>query len=185
MPECPRCQQVVAAGAERCEHCGAWITQASGDAGPKTAAGAKDGADHARGSLAERIRLLLGQGEKIAAIKLFREETGFGLAEAKDAVERLAGGAPLAASDQGQQPSFSDVSDAERPFVELLARGQKIGAIKLYREQRGVGLKEAKDAVEALAARHGLNVVQRGGCAGALVVMIAGALTIVFGWVRW
>jgi ribosomal protein L7/L12 len=37
------------------------------------------------------------------------------------------------------------------PEVQAVARipGQKIFAIKLYREQTGVGLKEAKDAVEA------------------------------------
>jgi ribosomal protein L7/L12 len=36
--------------------------------------------------------------------------------------------------------------------VALLARqGNMIGAIKLYRQQTGVGLREAKDAVEALA----------------------------------
>ena len=34
----------------------------------------------------------------------------------------------------------------------LLAAGRKIEAIKLYREQHGVGLKEAKEAVEAIAA---------------------------------
>lgn len=39
---------------------------------------------------------------------------------------------------------------------DLLARGRKIQAIKLYREQTGVGLKEAKDAVEARARLRGL-----------------------------
>jgi hypothetical protein len=33
---------------------------------------------------------------------------------------------------------------------DALRRGQKIEAIKLYREHSGLGLKEAKDAVEAL-----------------------------------
>lgn len=33
--------------------------------------------------------------------------------------------------------------------VLALRRGDKIGAIKLLREQTGIGLKEAKDAVEA------------------------------------
>ena len=33
--------------------------------------------------------------------------------------------------------------------VDALRRGDKIGAIKLLREQTGIGLKEAKDAVEA------------------------------------
>jgi len=34
--------------------------------------------------------------------------------------------------------------------LELMKSGQKIQAIKLYREQTGVGLKEAKDYVEGL-----------------------------------
>ena len=40
---------------------------------------------------------------------------------------------------------------------------KKIQAIKLYRERTGIGLKEAKDFVEALAAKHG--VAPGGGCA--------------------
>jgi ribosomal protein L7/L12 len=41
--------------------------------------------------------------------------------------------------------------------VQLLARtpGQKIAAIKLYREQSGVGLKEAKDVVDRIEADGG------------------------------
>jgi ribosomal protein L7/L12 len=35
-------------------------------------------------------------------------------------------------------------------IVELMKAGRKIEAIKLYREQTGVGLKEAKDYVESL-----------------------------------
>jgi len=35
-------------------------------------------------------------------------------------------------------------------IVELMKAGQKIQAIRLYREQTGVGLKEAKDYVESL-----------------------------------
>jgi len=36
---------------------------------------------------------------------------------------------------------------------ELAEQGQKIAAIKTYREQTGAGLKEAKDAVESYLAR--------------------------------
>lgn len=39
---------------------------------------------------------------------------------------------------------------------ELLA-GRKIQAIKVYRTATGVGLKDAKDAVELLARQHGLE----------------------------
>ena len=39
---------------------------------------------------------------------------------------------------------------ADETIRELLKAGQKIQAIKLYREQTGIGLKEAKDYVEGL-----------------------------------
>jgi len=38
----------------------------------------------------------------------------------------------------------------DEKIMELMKAGQKIEAIKLYREQTGVGLKEAKDYVEGL-----------------------------------
>jgi ribosomal protein L7/L12 len=41
-------------------------------------------------------------------------------------------------------------SDADAEIRAYVQAGQKIHAIKLYRETYGVGLKEAKDAVDAL-----------------------------------
>ncbi|WP_344618521.1 ribosomal protein L7/L12 [Dactylosporangium salmoneum] len=41
--------------------------------------------------------------------------------------------------------------------LEELAAGRKIQAIKAYREATGVGLREAKDAVEAIARLRGLS----------------------------
>ena len=38
----------------------------------------------------------------------------------------------------------------DEKIMELMKSSQKIEAIKLYREQTGVGLKEAKDYVESL-----------------------------------
>ncbi|MFG1609056.1 ribosomal protein L7/L12 [Actinoplanes sp. NPDC049265] len=47
---------------------------------------------------------------------------------------------------------------AEEPDVlQHLMRGQKIQAIKVYRERTGVGLAEAKDAVERIARERGLD----------------------------
>ncbi|MEV6925277.1 ribosomal protein L7/L12 [Dactylosporangium sp. NPDC051485] len=40
--------------------------------------------------------------------------------------------------------------------LEELVAGRKLQAIKAYREATGVGLKEAKDAVEAIARLRGL-----------------------------
>jgi ribosomal protein L7/L12 len=89
------------------------------------------------------IRALLLAGNKIEAIKAYRERYGVGLKEAKDQVEAIERGV-------WQSPAApSTVSDA--PEIEhLLLAGQKIEAIKRYREQHGVGLKEAKDAIDAL-----------------------------------
>lgn len=39
-------------------------------------------------------------------------------------------------------------------MIELLQSGNQIQAIKLYRELTGVGLAEAKDAVDGLAAMY-------------------------------
>jgi hypothetical protein len=43
---------------------------------------------------------------------------------------------------------------SETDVERLLARGEKMLAIRLYRELHGTGLKEAKEAVEALASRR-------------------------------
>ena len=86
-------------------------------------------------------------GNKIAAIKLCREATGMGLAEAKEWVEKLEA-SPDAPLSPGPE------AGALSPVADLLFAGRKIDAIKLYREQvkPGAGLKEAKEAVEQLEA---------------------------------
>ena len=43
--------------------------------------------------------------------------------------------------------------------MDAIQRGQKIVAIKLWRERTGVGLAEAKDAVESLARSMGYEGV--------------------------
>ena len=46
---------------------------------------------------------------------------------------------------------MSDLStEQEHQIMELIAREQKISAIKLYREATGASLKDAKDAVDAM-----------------------------------
>jgi ribosomal protein L7/L12 len=110
------------------------------------------------------LRALLAEGRKIEAIKRFREETGAGLAEAKDAVEALDRGEPLASKE-------SSDSSLEAELVSLLEQGRKIEAIKVYREQTGTGLKEAKEAVEALGMRHHVVAPSGSGCLGVLLFL--------------
>ncbi len=49
--------------------------------------------------------------------------------------------------DPEQIPTTQQINDE---IARLIREGNKIGAIKAYREQTGLGLKEAKDAVDAL-----------------------------------
>ena len=46
---------------------------------------------------------------------------------------------------------------ADGPEVALLRAGRKIDAIKSLRERTGIGLKEAKDAIDALEGPLGLR----------------------------
>jgi len=97
------------------------------------------------------ISALAAGDNKIAAIKRMRELTGLGLKEAKDYVEAL----PLAAPADPPTPALTPAANAAvtpdlAEVSALLAGGNKIAAIKRLREVTGVGLKEAKDYVEAM-----------------------------------
>ncbi len=91
------------------------------------------------------IARLVAAGQKIEAIKRYREATGEGLKEAKDAVEALAA-ATLLRQNQAL------VNQTEASISGFIFAGQKIEAIKRYREITGQGLKESKDMVEAMEA---------------------------------
>ena len=111
-----------------------------------------------------QIVSLLGQGQKIAAIKLYRERTGVGLAKAKNIVEGLERGTPL-------PPSEPVDSSFEGQIISLLEQGQKIAAIQLYRAQTGVGLKQAKDFIEALMADQRIKTPAGSGCMGVVILL--------------
>jgi ribosomal protein L7/L12 len=49
--------------------------------------------------------------------------------------------------------ALSPPEQSNAAIEDLVRRRQKIEAIKLYREWHGVGLKEAKDAVDAIEIR--------------------------------
>ncbi len=66
----------------------------------------------------------------------------------------------------------AEVTDFEARILAELQSSGKISAIKLYRAETGAGLKDAKDAVEALAGQHGV-VATKSGCAGVLLLLIA------------
>jgi ribosomal protein L7/L12 len=112
-------------------------------------------------ALSQRVQdIARDPARKIAAIKAYREETGLGLKEAKDAVESFLaspGERRGAASRTWPSRPGTTSSPALSQRVQDIARdrNRKITAIKAYREETGLGLKEAKDAVEAWLASEG------------------------------
>lgn len=106
---------------------------------------------------------LVAAGQKIQAIKLYRQHTGVRLQEAKDRIDHwsvsttaphLAAVSNAAAASSSITATPSSVRSALPASVvsevdRLIAGDQKIHAIKLVREHTGFGLKQAKDIVEA------------------------------------
>lgn len=89
----------------------------------------------------------------LEAIRLLRQRTGLSLNEASQAIDAYMSGKDVSITVTGAPPGMQ----AAQPSVtEALMRGDKIEAIKRMREQSGLGLKEAKDAVESMGAGHKL-----------------------------
>ncbi|MEZ4384697.1 MAG: ribosomal protein L7/L12 [Nannocystaceae bacterium] len=106
-----------------------------------------------RDAIEEQVRL----GRKIQAIKIYREATSSGLRDAKLEVEHfMAKGRWSAAANaqlgdrQAAGGGAAASAGSSLAEAEALARaGKKIYAIKELRRVTGLGLKDAKDAVEA------------------------------------
>ncbi|HEV7998963.1 MAG TPA: ribosomal protein L7/L12 [Planctomycetaceae bacterium] len=161
MIRCPFCDHKNPPGAARCAECQAELFASPADV---------DSTDTQPQSLDGRVLALVTDGRKIEAIKLYRDLTGAGLREAKEAVEALerdgSAPAPRSASAPRQESCGADAD-----VLDLLGAEQKIRAIKLYRDKTGVGLAEAKNAVEALARANGLPGGEpSAGCGGAALL---------------
>lgn len=109
-----------------------------------------------RGPLPDDVREALQRGSLFDAIKLLRKSGVSNLAEAKAVLEaearRLNAGKGAAAGGLAPGRGHAQGAGANAwpaAATEALRRGNKIEAIRLVREATGLGLKEAKDAVEA------------------------------------
>lgn len=114
----------------------------------------------------------LSRGRTIDAIKLLRASTGLGLQEAKEAIDAHVAGHPV------RLPAGYVPGSLPPTVAEALQAGNKIEAIRRMRELTGLGLKESKDAVDALEA--GTPGAGATGSPGAVVGAGAGRL---LGWV--
>jgi len=122
----------------------------SAEAGPSSSAGhgiKPDGMKPPTPTMND-VEELIRKGEIMYAIKAYREVTGAGLREAKETVEAMARGEAIKVAPT--LPLAASIDDV----VSLVKAGQMIHAIKTYREVTGAGLKEAKEAVDVLAAEY-------------------------------
>ncbi len=130
-------------------------------------------------TLLDDIKAQIAAGNRITAIKLYRDATGAGLAEAKEAVELIAAGKPPKA-DGGPAPP----DDAMQEASALVKAGRKIEAIRAYSQAAGVDLKAAKDAVDALEGRiNPAAVVTRDAAMRRMRRLVVLALLVVIGFV--
>lgn len=126
-------------------------------------------------ALMAELKALLASGQKIEAIRVFREKTGVGLAEAKSAIEAIADGHSLSGSAPPSEPE--DLTG----IVLEAHRISRIEAIKRVRARTGMGLKEAKDLVDRIAVENGLETPRGAGCFG-MLLMLTGVLGLMLGW---
>jgi len=84
----------------------------------------------------------LSKGNKIGAIKIVRDTWDISLQEAKEAVER---------GELRNAPPAKPTGPVEIPpeAVPALMRGEMIEAIRIVRTKQRIGLKDAKEAVDA------------------------------------
>ena len=116
-------------------------------------------ADMPEDGLAE-VQALLRSGKKVMAIKRLRELTEMSLAEAKRTADAMeAGGMAREPGDPRPAPGPGAAARARAlpPRVReqagrLVAQRRLVHAIKVIREGTGMGLREAKETAEALAA---------------------------------
>ncbi|WP_210748623.1 ribosomal protein L7/L12 [Actinomadura latina] len=88
----------------------------------------------------ERVVELVAEQKFIHAIRLVREVTGTGLVEAKEYVDELKG------------PVFARLvpPEVQAKARAMLAEGKVRPAVKMVRAETGLGLKAAKDYVDAV-----------------------------------
>lgn len=83
----------------------------------------------------------------------------------------------LEADDSRSVAPAGGQSSIEDEVLQIAREAGKIPAIKVYRELTGAGLKEAKDAVEAILARHGVQS-KATGCGTAVLLLVACAAVV-------
>jgi ribosomal protein L7/L12 len=102
----------------------------------------------ARHELDPEVRAAAERGDMVEAIKLLRHQTGLGLREAKDVIEGCLRGE--------DHPAGSSHEQIPLVAISALQEGRLIDAIRLTRAANGIGLKDAKEAVDHYLATNSM-----------------------------
>lgn len=109
---------------------------------------------------------LMEQGKKLEAIKLVKEKENIPLADAKAVVEqaeeimqRMPGLFQSKENDgkQNNNGFQSQPTGIDNELIELISKGNLMGAIKVYRDATDVSLLQAKEYCEELASKNNLR----------------------------
>jgi ribosomal protein L7/L12 len=124
-------------------------------------------------------------GEKLQAVKVYKEAKGVSLAEAKDVIDRLAeklqaeGSMQYEAANIEQPAETHDHSaqesdgSLEERCLELIKSGNILQAVKLYKDESGAGLKDAKDMIDSMVAQLKKDIPSpQKGCGATIVIVI-------------
>jgi ribosomal protein L7/L12 len=111
-----------------------------------------------------QLRYELTAGRKLAAVKLYKEWTGSSLVAAKNYVESLPTDTAVADFDEGIETHQMD------RILDALQQGNKLEAVKLYRESSGLNLMESKKFIEGLMKELGIE--DRPGCGAAVLLLV-------------
>jgi ribosomal protein L7/L12 len=119
---------------------------------------------------APEVMDLARQGKTNDAIKLYRKRTNANLQQAQDVIAQLQAGekSPFGSGPDSSGQDVGIFGPASAPFwpeasygagvpadiVAMAQSGQLVRAVKLYKAQTGLDLKEAKAAVEQAAGGH-------------------------------
>ncbi|MCC7359750.1 MAG: zinc ribbon domain-containing protein [Anaerolineales bacterium] len=131
---------------------------------------------------AAEVLRLLREKQRVEAIQFYHERVGGSIGEAVEAIEAIEAGlkdaaAPLPPPLARPTPS-ADIS----AIMDLLRRGNRLEAIRRYREQTGSDLQRSVTAIEGLERQMGRGrtrtVRGRGGCALVAAVIVSFVLGI-------